>query len=124
MITFVLLLLVSSCINYGTQFIRHENAKYYPSKSPCTPKVTIKIDESELGKWELIGICRSNMPTKGIHTQKNIAMDEILKCACAHGGDLVKIVESKEHIQYDQYNTKTSGAVASDEIKAEIYRKK
>ena len=117
LLTFSVLVLISSCYTSGTQFMRNENAKYYPSKYPCTPKITIKLDETELDEWELIGVCNSNMSAS--ISNKNVAMEEIIKCTCEHGGDLVKITDSKEHIEYSEY-----GSNLSDEITAEIYRKK
>ena len=114
-----IILLISSCYSYRTQFIQQENAKVYPSKYPCKPKVTIKLDEKELGKWELIGICRSDMPVRGgMNKRENVAMEEIIKCACEHGGDLVKITSSKEVIHYNEYGANGM----SDIITAEIYR--
>ncbi len=93
------LFLLVSCSNYN--YINYAE-ETYETKTPCEPRVIKKFEEGEEAKFQLIGHCEAKAPSGQIgNRNKNNAMDQLLKCACENGGELIQIVD---HIEKSRLN--------------------
>ncbi len=128
-----MLFTISSCMlfgrKYGTTFSANENSMAYSKKTPCQVRAVFKMDTTELNKYEWIGTCQSTMPSGGVRRTTNNAMKEIEKCACKHGGDLIKIMGANEQSGVSgspirRFNPNSRRVVHYDGIIAKIFRKK
>lgn len=99
LLIFSYLFFLLSCSNYN--YINYAD-KTYESPSPCEPRVIKKFSAGEANKFELIGHCEAKAPSGQIgNRNKNNAMDQLLKCACENGGELIQIVD---HIEKSRLN--------------------
>jgi hypothetical protein len=118
------ILLISSCVSSETTI----NKDSY--KTPCNARVVMKIENSELKNLEFLGTCQSSKTAGGFSRTKNRAMEDVIKCACEKGGDLIEVTKNKETqvtTNKETLHTITGEGPPTyliDEIFANIYRRK
>lgn len=124
----VMISFIFSCVE--SKFISATD-KTYSVKSPCEAQVLVTFPDEE-SQYTLIGTCEVEAPSgKGLNPDKNNAIEELRKCACQNGGEVVKILSHNERIaRYygvggltDVLNPNVTGNVARDKLVAEIYIK-
>jgi hypothetical protein len=132
MLTAILFLIVGcvGCVSYGTFFLPSQKHTTFVGISPCEALMVMKIPENEIDNYELIGVCKSTMSAGGMTGKKNKAIEEIKKCACDHGGTLIKLIKTNEVSGVagtglvDQFNPNATKVIYHDTIEAEIFKKK
>lgn len=118
------------CGCYGTKFANLSNQNYPPKPVPCEVRV-IAVLPSSIDSLERIGICKSRKMAGRVKVGKNRAMESLLKCACEHGGDLMRVFNHKEYVETpnDPLNPPAAPPkylqtrVLDDELYGEVYRK-
>ena len=118
--------LVISCqtSNYGLKYTAIDNEERKPIV-PCDIKIYKKMPKDSTN-YKLIGTCESKFRMGGgIGGYKNKAFEEILKCSCQAGGEVLKLNDHKVESE-NIASTTPSGAMSShhalyDVLIGEVY---
>ena len=131
-ILFITSIMLISCalnsvpVQYGTRYFSNTNKRYL-QQTPCNVRFIKKAMQNE--KYAKIGVCTSTMrPSYTMHAVENNAFQALRNCACAHGGEIVRILEYEEVIVLQQQGLLESAIIGAksayvqrDALVGEVY---